>query len=282
MTAIAIATCAAVPDLDEDGPALIAALAARGVDAVPAVWDDAAVRWADFAAVVVRSTWDYSGRRDAFLGWAEGLPVPLYNAAETLRWSTDKAYLVALAEAGVPTVPTVVAAPGDGWPDWAELVVKPAVSAGCRDTGRFGRDQLAAARTLAEAIWASGRRVVLQPYQGRVDDRGETALIYLDGRYSHAICKGPMLTLGGALETALYRPETITPRVATAAERAVGDAALAAVAGALLYARVDVVPDADGAPRVLELELAEPSLFLGFDEAAADRLAAGIARRLDP
>ena len=37
----------------------IEALAARGVDASPAVWDDDGVDWAHFDLVVVRSTWDY-------------------------------------------------------------------------------------------------------------------------------------------------------------------------------------------------------------------------------
>ena len=33
-------------------------------------------------------------------------------------------------------------------------------------------------------------------------------------------------------------------------------------AAPVLYARIDLVADADGSPVVLELELAEPSLFL--------------------
>ena len=46
---------------------------------------------------------------------------------------------------------------------------------------------------------------------------------------------------------------------------------------ALLYARVDLLRDAAGAPFVLELELAEPSLFLGFAAGAAERFAQQIA-----
>jgi len=48
----------------------------------------------------------------------------------------------------------------------------------------------------------------------------------------------------------------------------------------LLYARVDMVRAPDGTPMVLEVELAEPSLFLAHGQSAATRLAAGIARRL--
>ena len=45
-------------------------------------------------------------------------------------------------------------------------------------------------------------------------------------------------------------------------------------------ARVDLVRGGDGAPLLLELELAEPSLFLGLGSGAAARLAEAIARRL--
>ena len=62
--------------------------------------------------MIVRSTWDYPRRRDAFVAWAERLPRVL-NSADVLRWNTDKRYLAELAAAGVPTVPTTFAAPGD-------------------------------------------------------------------------------------------------------------------------------------------------------------------------
>jgi hypothetical protein len=77
----------------------------------------------------------------------------------------------------------------------------------------------------------------------------------------------------------LYRPEEITPLVATADQRAVAEQVLAAVPGGperLLYARVDLVPGADGNPVLLELELTEPSLYLGYAAGAADRFAAAI------
>ena len=54
----------------------------------------------------------------------------------------------------------------------------------------------------------------------------------------------------------------------------------AAPAADLLYARVDLVRDATGAPRLLELELAEPTLFLADHPAGLERLLAGIERRL--
>jgi hypothetical protein len=91
-----------------------------------------------------------------------------------------------------------------------------------------------------------------------------------------------MLVPGLATVAGLFVEEDVRPAVATPAERAVGERALAAAPGEgpLLYARVDLVPDQAGRPVVLELELVEPSLFLDHDRGAADRLAAAIAARL--
>ena len=116
-----------------------------------------------------------------------------------------------------------------------------------------------------------------------VTQDGETGLIYIDGSFSHAIRKGPLLRAPGVATDQLWALEDITPRAPNGAERAIADAALDALPWPrreLLYARVDVVRDARGTPMLLELELAEPSLFLGLGSGAADRLAEAIARRL--
>ncbi len=282
---VALATCRALPDLDDDGPALLAALAARGVDAAPGVWDDPAFPWGEFDLVVVRSTWDYARQRDVFLAWVERVAAltPIANAPEILRWSTDKRYLRDLDAAGVATAETWWPEPGEPLPDLPDFVVKPAVSAGCVDTRRFVAAEREDAAAFAARIQADGRAAMVQPYLDAVDARGETALLFFAGRYSHAIRKGAMLERGGEAEAALFRAERIEQREATDAERALAERAVSVVPcrpGALLYARVDVVPGPDGAPVVLELELAEPSLFLGYSEGAVERFADAVVAHL--
>ena len=121
----------------------------------------------------------------------------------------------------------------------------------------------------------AGRSVLLQPYLERVDAYGETALIHFDGVFSHAIRKGPLLRRGDGPTEALFAAEDITPRVASEAERALAQHAVAAIpfVTPLPYARVDLIHDADGTPRLLELELAEPSLFFAHGEGSALRFA---------
>jgi glutathione synthase/RimK-type ligase-like ATP-grasp enzyme len=268
---IALATCSALPDGDEDARPLIEALAARGIDAASAVWDDASIDWSAFELVVVRSAWDYAERRDAFLDWARSLRRVL-NPVPVLEWSTDKQrYLTDLERAGVPVVPTVFVAPGEAFqPPREPFVVKPSVSAGGRSSARFEPGEFASARALVSRIHADGRTAMMQPFLGDVE---ETALVYIDGAYSHALRR--RVPLPTAAAEVLYLEEQLEAAQATAGERSVADAALAAAPDGLLYARVDVAKE-----MVIELELAEPSLYLSFGAGTAARFAAAINRRL--
>jgi glutathione synthase/RimK-type ligase-like ATP-grasp enzyme len=281
---VALATCRELPDLEADDQTLLPELAALGVDAEPAVWDDAGVDWPAYDLVVVRDTWDYTDRREAFLAWAYSVP-RLVNPAPALHWNTDKRYLGDLAEAGSPVVPTRFVTPGQPvrLPADGEFVVKPTVSAGSRDTGRYRQDQIDLALEHGNRLLAAGRTVMIQPYLAAVDSYGETALLYFGGIFSHAIRKGPLLagpyTGPQGLTESLYRLETITPRTPSADERRVADWVLANLPDVvgepadLMYARVDLVPGSDGSPLLLELEITEPSMFLADGEGAAFRFA---------
>ena len=243
------------------------------------MWDDPAVDWDAFDLVVIRSTWDYTGRRDEFVGWVESLGDRVLNPPAVIRWNTDKRYLGELEAAGLPVVPTTFVAPGEepeGVP--AHSVVKPAVSAGSRDTARH--EDRTAAEAHVRRLTEDGRVAMVQPYLAEVDEAGETALLYCEGEFSHAIRKGPLLLGGEATVEGLFAPENITPREPRAIEREIGDAVMAEAqrrfGGPLLYGRVDLIGEQ---PVVLELELTEPSLFFAHDDAAAARFAAAIRRR---
>jgi glutathione synthase/RimK-type ligase-like ATP-grasp enzyme len=277
---IGLATCSAFPALAEDDALLRDALSRRGLAVEPVVWDEEAVDWDAYDLVVVRSTWDYAPRRDRFLAWA-GKVRGLLNGADVIRWNTDKRYLSELPA----VVPTTFVYPGQAWnPPEGEYVVKPAVSAGSKDTARYGpRDSDRSRRHVSELL-ADGRTAMVQPYLGAVDEHGETALIYFGGEYSHAIRKGQMLRPGELRATdGFYVEENIGAREPDAAEVALADRILDSLRWPrheLLYARVDLIPGPDGAPRLLELELTEPSLFLSFSADAAERLAERVVERL--
>lgn len=294
MPLIAIATCAELPDLDPDERQLLDALRAAGADVEVAVWSDPAVIWRQYDAVVIRSTWDYTEDVHAFIEWAARVDAVtrLLNPADVVAWNTDKRYLAYLAENGVPIVPTLFLTPAErnatvDMPEqYTEVVVKPTVSAGSRDTARYVVPaSLDAAAAHVDQLLDDDRVVMVQPYLEAVDTVGETGLVFIGGEFSHAIRKGQMLHRDkpGAMVDGLYVVEDISTRDAGEAELAVAALALAAVPGGpdrLLYARVDVVPDATGQPILLELELTEPSLFFQHAPEAAERMAAAILARI--
>lgn len=287
MADVLLATCADLPAGDEDAPVLDAALARAGVTARWAVWTDPDVDWS--ALTVLRTTWDYTHRVEDFVRWADR-PQRLLNPPDVVRWSSDKTYLADLRAAGVPVVPTTVLAPGTPLdaPQDTEFVVKPAVGAGSRGAGRFAPDEpgRAAAQEHLSALHDAGRTALVQPYLAQVDGHGETALIFVEGRFSHAIRKAALLREGALHPVdgeSLWVPESITSRVPTPDEHRVADLALAAVRERFgadqLYTRVDLLPSPDG-PVVIELELVEPSLFLGHaPQDEVDRFARAIAER---
>jgi O-ureido-D-serine cyclo-ligase len=221
----------------------------------------------------------------------------LLNPIEVVRHNTDKHYLGELAAAEVPVVPSRFAEPGDeaatalrqfldAFPDAGEFVVKPSVGAGSRDAQRYAREQAADATAHVARLLDGKRSVLLQPYLPSVDAAGETALIFFDGQFSHAIRKGPLLKRNEGPTDQLFAPEDIIARKAGKDELQVAKAALAALPklvghkGPLAYARIDLIRDGDGAPVLLELELTEPSLFFLHDAQAAERFAATLKHRI--
>lgn len=224
--------------------------------------------------MILRATWDYTERHDEFLAWTKKVR-NLLNAPEVVAWNSDKHYLADLAAAGVPTVSSAFFAPGEPVSvPGGEVVVKPAIGAGSVGAQRF--TDAAAAAEHAAALQANGRTVLIQPYDERIE-AGETALVFLAGKQSHAFLKGPMLPPpGGSValhESGTYAEEQLQPADPDFELWDVGYATLAAAAAHLgieatefLYARVDVIGDRRD-PRLLELELVEPSL--GWRQLAA-------------
>jgi glutathione synthase/RimK-type ligase-like ATP-grasp enzyme len=284
---IAIATCdPLLPDGSADDVVLRAALERRGAVVTVASWSDTSVDWSAFDLTVVRSTWDYTLHREEFLSWLASVP-RLANPAAVIARNTDKRYLRDLAAAGLPVVPTSFAAPGEAVDlPGREFVIKPSVGAGSRGAGRFRPDQpgeIDRATQHLKHLHAEDRVAIIQPYLAGVDTAGETALIFIEGSYSHSVRKGRMLAEGAGYRTddsALYIEENITPRTPSAAEISVAQDIVDHLNqdGPLLYARIDLLPGEDG-PLLVEAELAEPSLFLELHDGAADVLATAILAR---
>ena len=279
---IAIVTHRAAPGIDADEAALGPALEALGLSWQAMPWDDPTFDWASVDAAILRSPWDYSRRRDEFLAWCRRAAsvTTLCNPLPIIERNTHKSYLLELAAAGVPVVPTCLLPAGSADPadiaakrGWCDIVVKPAVSAGSWRTWRLTVAESSHDWTRARRL-ARTRETLVQPYLPSVTVDGERALVFLDGAFSHAIRK-----------RSLFEDESVAYRVAvtpSAAELELAAKALrAAGAEGLLYARVDLAPGVDGAPMLMELELTEPRLFFtAAPPEATTCFAEAIARRL--
>ncbi len=282
---LALVTAIAAFGLDEDLEPLRTACAQAGITASIVAWDDMTVSWARFDAALLRSPWDYVDRLPEFLVWCERTArlTALWNPPDVVRWNTDKRYLGELAARGLPVIESHFLAPGDdpaSLPDLAEFVVKPTVGAGSRDAQRYLRADRPAALAHARRLLDQGRHVLVQPYLKAVDEQGETALLFFQGQFSHAIRKAPLLKRGEDATSAMFKAASITARQPSAAELDVAARVLAALPfDTLAYARVDLLPS-DNGPQLLELELTEPSVFLPYGDGAAARFAAVLAARL--
>ncbi|MEV6176201.1 RimK family alpha-L-glutamate ligase [Streptomyces sp. NPDC052016] len=270
------------PSKDSDLPVLVRALEEAGAQAEAVHWDDPDADWASYDLAVIRSTWDYSWRAAEFTAWLErcaGL-TRLANPVGVVRWNTDKRYLGELAETGVPTVPTRYLAPGEpaGLPSDHEYVVKPTSGAGARFAARYTPDDHDTALRHLERMHAEGFTAMVQPYLKGIDVNGERALQFFAGRLLHASRKGAVLAPGTPYDADKVAHPDLEVWQPTAAELAVAERALAAVPGApdLLYARVDLVDGEDGEPRLMELELVEPNLFLWLHPDSVPRVTEAI------
>lgn len=277
---LAIVTSRDYARYHEDDLPLIDALASRGVRCTPAVWDDAGFDWTRPAALLVRTPWDYYRRWDEFarfLDRIESLRLHVINPVPTLRWNADKHYLLELAAAGLPVVPTRWVARGDDEALAAavrafgadQVVVKPAVSGSAWRTWRFAPDELARrAGEIAPALAAGA--MLVQPYLPAIAREGEWSLLFFGGRYSHAILKRPAAGDFRVQERHGGTFEALEPDAAIVAAAARVVEALPALGHpGCLYARVDGVLGTRGF-ELMELEVLEPQLFLtGRPEAAA-------------
>ena len=292
MTDCTLVTCELIPGLDPDDRLLVDELRKRGLTVTSAVWSDPRVDWAQSRLSVLRSTWDYHGRYADFARWIDRVSdvTALRNDAAMVRWNMHKSYLRDLESQGVPVVPTAWVYKGrprsladlrtaNGWGD---CVIKPARGLAThgvllvRCDGPSSKEGQAHLDGLVR-----DDDVLVQPYLGDVVSYGERALIFLLGRFSHAVVKKPFDTVLAVGDAGGAAVEVTQEEVAVAAK------ALGAAPGRPLYARVDLLRDDEGAARVSEVELIEPALYFGASTDALQSFAdcielelAALGRRL--
>jgi len=284
---IALATYEHAPQLAPDDQLLRPALTAAGMDAEPVVWSDPAVMWETFDAVVIRSCWDYHTRIQEFTSWLARLDasrLPVWNPIALVEWNANKRYLLDLAQRGVATIPTMIV-PRGGAHDvgaiadaegWTRFVIKPTVSASGYETHALTLPLDDQSRRVIDGVTSLGDTLV-QPFAAEVPRDGEYSFTFIDGALSHATIKR---VAHGEFRVQTEHGGSVAPIDPPPALAEQAAHVVSVLPETPLYARVDGI-ERGGAFLLMELELIEPNLFLGFREGAADEFARALVRRLD-
>jgi glutathione synthase/RimK-type ligase-like ATP-grasp enzyme len=283
---VLLATCAAMPGLYADDRYLLEALSQRGLSVTPAVWEDPHALWEECGLCIIRSTWDYSYRRDQYLAWTERVArtTHLWNPPSVVRWNTHKRYLAELADANVVTVPTVCLSAGTDvrleellrGRGWSDVVIKAAVAQTGRYAVRIRAEETARGQAHLDRLLPH-EDMLVQPWVPAAAE-GETSLVFIDGEFTHAVKKR---AAGGEFLVHHDYGGTVRPTRPRPAQLELAERALAGVSERLRYGRVDLVADRNGDPMLMELELVEPELFFRYSQAAVERLVNAIERDLE-
>jgi hypothetical protein len=252
---------------------------ARGMRVEDVAWDDPKADWADYVAVIIGTTWDYWDRLEEFLAALERIEgqTRLFNGSALVRWNARKTYLRELETKGAKLIPTL-------WLDVADeaaakaafdalgaddLVFKRQVGAGAKDQHRLKR---------GEPIPAMPHAMMVQPFLPMIQTEGELSFIFIDGEFSHALIKRAQPGDYRIQSTYGGREEKITP---SAEDLAAARAIIGTLDEAPLYGRVDMLRGEGGELLLMELEVIEPYLYPVEGPELGERMAAGIARRLE-
>ncbi|WP_300675184.1 hypothetical protein [Soonwooa sp.] len=254
-------------DEDED---LLNYLRSKSEDVTKEIWNDEQVNWEQYDIVIVKSTWDYHIHLSEFLDWLthlESLGIMVKNNAKTIRWNSDKIYLKEIADSGLPVVSSIFSETFDEVEtsfeqlNTQEIVVKPRISAGAKDTFKVKRSEFSQHKNEIEKLMAT-TPIIVQPFVKEIAD-GEWSFLFFGGNYSHSLLKTPKEKdfrvqhyWGGSVSTPQISGDIIEKSIQPYVSKFASDT---------LYARVDGV-FIDGIFHLMELELIEPYLFLSTSE----------------
>lgn len=267
--------------------ALIAELAAIGVEAERIPWRNEGVDWSSFEAAVIRSTWDYIDSPDDFMSVLESIDTAgtrLINPLGTVRWNFDKRYLTELDRHGILIVPTFFLDGGaeelDDLRTWLEgrgkCVAKPTVG-----VGGFGVKTYERPEELLD--WLSSappaETIMIQPFLPSIAEEGEWSFVFGCGEPLYSVLKKPK---AGDFRVQVMYGATTLERTPAAQDLQAAEDVWNALPSNTCLARIDMSRLPDGRLALMEAELIEPQLFLFDVPDAARKLAGAIERMLIP
>jgi glutathione synthase/RimK-type ligase-like ATP-grasp enzyme len=265
---LAFVTYHDLPDFATDDRILVSYLAQHNVIVTPVIWDNPEVKWGEYDAVIIRSTWDYYKRYDEFRQWLdtiETIGIKVYNPVQVMRWNMDKSYFNAFVKQGLLLPPFQLCSKNSEanlaeilhTNQWKKAVVKPTISAGSFNTWVITPD-LTAEDNEKFATLLNSRDLIVQQFMDEILTDGELSMMFFNKKFSHAVQKKAkagdfriQTQFGGTVTPVTPDPEIIQQATDL----------IASIEEPLLYARVDGIIS-QGSFYLMELELIEPVLYV--------------------
>ena len=242
-------------------------LMSKGLKVKRVAWNDPLFDWASTKKILFRSTWDYMHHFTEFYNWLELVKTKtkLINSEKLIFWNLDKHYLKELKEKGVLICESIFIEKNESASlstlveqnNLDEFVLKPCISAGGKHTYRIKKKDIPKYSDLfAELIQEEA--YLLQPFQFNILNKGEISLVYIDGKYTHAVLK--------RVKKGDFRVQddfggSITEHKASKKQIAFGNEVLDACPEMPVYARIDLIWDNERNLALSEIELIEPELW---------------------
>ena len=262
------------------------ALEDKGLKVCKKDWADSNFDWTTTKYAIFRTTWDYFDRFEEFFAWLEITKhkTTFINSTEIINWNIDKHYLSDLSKKGINIAPTLFVEKGDkitindlfNKTDWAEAVIKPAISGAARHTYRITAENCFEKEEIFQNL-IENECMLFQKFLQNITKMGEISLIMIGGKYTHAVKKIAKKGDFRVQDDHGGKVEKYTP---TKEDTLFAENCLKASPFTPIYARVDIVYDNNNKPSLSELELIEPELWFRNCPKSAELLAMEIEKLL--
>jgi glutathione synthase/RimK-type ligase-like ATP-grasp enzyme len=248
----------------------------KGLTITKEIWNDKDVIWEDYDLAIIKSPWDYFDHIAEFYDWLqqmESLNIRLLNPVDILKWNADKRYLNDIKAAGLNITPTeFLSSTSDlelskyfSTYDCEQIIVKPAVSGGSKNTFKLTKDNFESHLPLLKKL-IEQESFIVQPFLKEIETDGEMSFLFFGGKFSHAVLKK---AAAGDFRVQATFGGTVHPQNPSAEVIFKAKAYVDLFAKDCLYARVDTAT-INGELMLMELELIEPFLFLDTDTNALE------------
>jgi len=251
---------------------LIPPMNALGWDVSFIPWDLSNVNWDEYDIVLIRSTWDYQSRIQEFLKVLESIDKSkslLINPLPIIHQNIEKTYLIELEAKGIDTIPSIFQKKFSSKEimqsfskfNCDKIIIKPVVGANADNIILGSKFEIKSQLNEIQEVYSELPHII-QPFLNSVLKEGEFSLMYFNKKFSHALLKIPkegdfrvQEEHGGKINLIKKVPKEI---------QNLSDKVMKVLPKNCFYSRIDILL-MHGEPKVIEVELIEPSLYFNLD-----------------